>query len=194
MKAYDIPGLTTKKDLDIIYEWARTVPENGVIVEIGPLFGRTTVAFAEGAMKSVKIYSIDYFDTWECHAELKDKTREGYWLPGKIYNKEIEFKRFTENYKNIFPLKLEKGKLVYEYDKEPIDIFFIDGHHRNPSDILNISHFRKFVKNGGMICGHDYHTDNSFPDIEKNVKLLEKIYNTTVTQYKNSSMWFIRIK
>ena len=194
MKAYSVPGLSSNKDIDIVYEWARTVPENGVIVELGSFFGRTAVAFAEGANPSVKIYCIDYFDEWRSHLRDNDAPGGSFWELDKVYDKEQEFLKNTKDYKNIVPLKLKEGQMVYPYNKEPIDILFIDALHKNPSDIANIMFFKKFVKQGGMICGHDYYEDNRFPDVGINIKILEKMFNTTVTLYKWSSMWSIRIK
>jgi hypothetical protein len=194
MKAYDVPGLSNNKDLDIVYEWARTVPENGVIVELGSFFGRTAVAFAEGAYSSVKIYCIDYFDEWLSHFCENDAPGGSFWEVGKVYNKEQEFLKNTKDYKNINLLKLKEGQIVYPYDKEPIDILFVDALHKNPSDIINIMFFKKFVKRDGMICGHDYYEDKRFPDVGMNISILEKMFNTTATLYKGSSMWSIRIK
>ena len=198
MKAYSVPGLTNNKELDIIYEWARTVPENGVIVELGSFFGRTAVAFAEGSHPSVKIYCVDYFDKWVSYLKPGDapgdKPEEDFWELGKIFDKEQEFLKNTKDYKNIIPLKLKEGQMVYKYDKEPVDVLFVDSAHQNPSDIANIMFFKKFVKRGGMICGHDYYDDKRFSDIGLNITLLERMFNTTVTLYKFTSLWSIRIK
>jgi len=195
MKAYDVPGLSTKKDIDIVYEWARTVPENGVIVELGTMFGRTAVALAEGAPASAKIYCIDYFDEYihkSPPSQGQGLVDVGFWQPDKTYNTEIEFTKFTKDYTNIIPLKLDLSLKVYPYDKEPIDLLFLDCAHVNPNDLMNIIYFKSFLKPNSLICGHDY--SNAFPDVIKNVRTLEKIYKTTVTLYHNSSMWSIRIK
>jgi len=194
MKAYSVPGFSTNKDLDIVYEWARTVPENGVIVEVGTFMGRTAVAFAEGAPASAKIYCIDYYNDWTCNIQPDDAPGGDFWEIGKVYSKQEKFSQFTKDYPNIIPLKLNYHEKCYPYNKEPIDVLFIDALHRNPDDILNIVYLKGFVKNGGMICGHDYYDDNRFPDVGKNINFLEKTFQTTVTLYKFSSMWSIRIK
>jgi hypothetical protein len=193
MKAYSVPGLTSKKDLDILYEWARTVPENGVIVEIGSFFGRSAVAFAEGAYPSAKIHCIDYFQDWTCQTkEIWFLPDSDFWKAGKLYNKEQEFLKNTKDYPNITLLKLEDKQIVYPYIGSQIDLLFIDAAHTNPSDLKNIIYFKDFMKKDGLICGHDYR--DNYPDVVTNVKLLEKIYETTATFYKHSSMWSIRIK
>lgn len=195
MKAYSVPGFSTNKDLDIIYEWAKTVPKDGVIVELGSMMGRTAVAFAEGADPSAKIYCIDYFPLWTNtgnNTVTFEAPGGNYWIKEKTYDTETEFQKFTSDYKNIIQLKLPEKVMVYPYDKEPIDLLFLDCAHKNPSDITNILYFKNYLKPNALICGHDY-TD-TFPDIKSNVRLLEKIYKTTVTLYHYSTCWAIRIK
>jgi|688.fasta_scaffold481043_2 hypothetical protein len=193
MKSYSVPGLTSKKDLDILYEWARTVPKNGVIVELGSWFGRSAVAFAEGAYPSVKIYCIDYFQDWTHPNTVQWYFPAGdFWQLGKVYNKEQEFLKNTKDYPNITLLKLENEQIVYPYAGEQIDLLFIDAAHTNPSDLKSILYFKNFMKEDGLICGHDYH--DRYPDVITNVKLLQVMYKTTATFYQNSTMWSIRIK
>lgn len=194
MKAYDVPGLSSDKDLDIVYEWARTVPENGTIVEIGSFFGRTAVAFAEGAHASVKIHCIDYFDDWLHIPRLENKCLPpgDFWVVNKVYNREVEFNKSTKDYPNIIKHVLPKEQNVYQYNGELIDVLFLDCAHKNPSDIQNILYYRKFLKKNALICGHDYHPDG-FPDVVHNIKILQKMYDTKVILYQGSSMWAIRI-
>jgi hypothetical protein len=89
-------------------------------------------------------------------------------------------------------LKLENEQIVYPYAGEQIDLLFIDAAHTNPSDLKSILYFKNFMKEDGLICGHDYH--DRYPDVITNVKLLQVMYKTTATFYQNSTMWSIRIK
>jgi SAM-dependent methyltransferase len=193
MKAYLVPGLTSRGDLNILYEWAKLVPENGVIVEIGSFLGRTAVALAEGAPASTKIYCIDYFSDYFNKMLTKDNNFCGdddFWKIGKIYNTKEEFVKFTKDYGNIIQLVLERPNKVYPYQGELIDLLFLDCAHYNPDDLMNIQYFKKFLKPNAVICGHDYHP--RFPDVIKNVKILEIIYKTKAILYESNSMWAIR--
>lgn len=194
MKAYSVPGYSNNKDLDIIYEWARTVPENGVIVELGSLFGRTSVAFAEGAHPSVTIYCVDYFNKFVNKSVNGAAPAGDFWVLEKEYDKSEEFLKNTKDYPNIKQCILPPKESVYKYNGPPIDVLFLDCSHKNPSDIQNILYYRKFLKKDALICGHDYIDVKIFPDIIKNVGVLERMYKSTVTLYQNSSMWSIRIK
>lgn len=189
MKAYSVPGLTHTEELDIISNWAKDVPANGVIVEVGSLFGRTSVALAEGADPSVTIYCVDYFDNvWS--SDTIDLFPLGVFERGKPYHRGEEFKKYTNEYKNI--IALNNTKATYPYDREPIDLFFLDANHTNPSDIRNLVHFKKFFKKNTLICGHDY-SPTFFPDVVKNVRILESMYQTKVSLYGRTSLWSIRI-
>lgn len=194
MKAYTIPGQTDNRELDIIYEWAKTVPENGVIVELGSLFGRTAMALVEGSHPSTKIYCVDHFEkfvnTSTKMLAIPDST---FWNVGQTYDKEAEFAKNMQGCSNVIPLKLKpEHNKVYPYDGELIDLLFIDSAHKNPDDIMNIIYYKKFLKPGALICGHDY--TNLFPDVITNVRILEKMYDTKAILYKNNTLWAIRTK
>lgn len=189
MKAYSVPGLSQTIELDIISNWAKDVPANGVIVEVGSLFGRTSVALAEGADPSVTIYCIDYFDeAWS--SDTTDLHPKGVFEKGTVFHRGDEFKKYTSEYKNI--IQLTNKKLVYPYDKEPIDLFFLDATHMNPNDMHNLIYFKKFFKKNTLICGHDY-SHKFFPDVVRNVHILESLYKTKAKLYERSSLWSIRI-
>ena len=72
----------------------------------------------------------------------------------------------------------------------PIDLFFLDASHTNPSDWEILEYFIPFIKTNGIICGHDY-DENQFPDVVENLKKLELLFNTKVVLFKNSSIWMI---
>jgi len=189
MKAYSVPGFTSEEELNILSDWATSVPKNGIIVEVGSLFGRSASAFADGADPSVTIYCIDFFDNiWP--GDHIDLMKSASFEKDKVYYIGSEFKKYTSEYKNIIPLT--NTQAVYPYDKEEIDLFFLDASHRNPNDIKNLIYFKKFFKRGTLICGHDYIND-IFPDVVKNVHFLELAYNTKASFYERTSLWSIRI-
>lgn len=192
MKAYSIPGATNERELDVIYEWAKTVPENGVIVELGSMFGRTAMAFVEGAHPSVKIYCIDYFEEFvNTSVKMNEAPGGAFWNIGQTYNKEFEFNKNLQGCSNVIPLKVEdKHNKVYPYQGELIDLLFIDSAHKNPDDMWNILYYKDFLKPGALICGHDY--NEGFPDVITNVKFLERMYGSKSMLYKHGNLWAIR--
>ena len=188
MKANDIFGFFLDIELEQVAIWAKEVPVNGVIVEVGSFFGRSSVGWATACDPSVKVYCIDRFE--ELSFEFNQSVPES--IPnnnGKFNTFEI-FKENTKDIKNIYPIKASSVKELPDiFDK--IDIFFIDASHINPSDLQYILHFIKFIKPGGLICGHDL--GKRFPDVRINVTVLEKLYKTKVQRYNYSSLWSFRI-
>jgi len=170
----NIEGIMLESELIQIKNWAESVPANGVIVEVGSFLGRSSVAWASSCDPSVTVYCIDIFNIGDNHYEI--------------------FKKNTGNLKNIIPIK---GKSPHDimYLEIPIDIFFLDADHKNPSDLDNIEYFLPFIKKGGLLCGHDYTPGSGsiLPDIEKNIKLLEKRLDQPVTLYPSTSLWSFNI-
>ena len=58
-----IPGWNGKKILEIIAAFSSRVPENGNILELGALFGRTTYAIGHNKPASVTLHSLDIWPT-----------------------------------------------------------------------------------------------------------------------------------
>jgi len=183
MRAFSIKGQSLEKELLIIKDWASKVPLNGIIVEVGCLFGRITVAFAESCDKSTNIYCIDTFGTM-----LNRYPHLG--NVGELMDIEVEFKKNTIDFNNITMIKVKNNDYkVIEVDN--IDIFFLDATHKNPNDLLYLMNYYKKIKKGGLLAGHDFHDE--FPDVKANVKLFEKILKQDVTLYPGTSLWSFTI-
>lgn len=167
-----IPGYMTESELTLIEQLANQVPENGVIVEVGSYLGLSASAWAT-CHPSVKVYCIDKFH---------------------IDNQLEMFKNNTSRWPNIIPIK-GNSPFEIEYPGDPIDIFFLDGAHVNPSDVDNINFFLPMIKPGGLLCGHDYIKDirDYFPFVRKNVFDLERRLNIRPTVYPNTTIWSFRL-
>ena len=184
----NILGHMTESELAVIESWASSVPEHGVIVEIGTFFGRSAVCWAMTADKSVQIYC---GDVWPDSFALNSYNYKTLWYEPKAnynYNLWQDFKDNTEEFSNIIPMRGLCPQGI-TYPGNPIDIFFLDAAHTNPSDWENIEYFLPFIKSTGMICGHDYSTN--WPDVVENVHRLEKLLNRKATIYPNGYLWSI---
>ena len=185
----NIIGHMVETELKVIEGWAQSVPKNGVVVEIGSFFGRSAVCWALSADPSVKIFCGDMFlDTFTTRNISMNYS--GAPAPSTSYPQWEIFKESIKPFKNIF---LMRGRCPQgiTYPGDPIDVFFLDAAHMNPSDWENITYFSQFLKPTSLICGHDYIPQ--FPDVIENVRRLEKQYNTKVKTYKDTSLWSIEI-
>jgi len=182
-----IEGWMSEEELKQIEIWASSVPPDGVIVEVGSFKGRSTVAWATACHPSVTVYAIDKFH---------DSRR------GDFYN---EFLSNTSHLKNIKPLRGETPKKV-KYEGTPIDVFFLDAAHVNPTDTIIINYYLPFIKKGGILCGHDYYDKSMFDldfittydvkyfsAVNANVKFLEVLLKKEVTLYRNTTLWSFAI-
>lgn len=188
-----IPGYMTEQELLIIEQLAKNVPVEGRIVELGSLFGRSAVCWAESADPSVEIICIDIFyeKTIPHHNHsIEICNKLNFPLSGVEYNSKKLFEENTKQYPNI---KMIRGFSPTEivYDGKEIDFFFLDALHKNPSDWENILYFLPYIKEGGFIGGHDYR--ENFPDVIKNVKKLEEISLTEAITYKSESIWYMKV-
>ena len=166
-----INGHMNESELRCIERWASEVPENGVIMEIGSLFGRSAVAWAKSCHPSVHVYCVDSF---------YDPTTETDFYP--------EFYENTKDIPNITSISNICPFFSYSrYVDKPADIFFIDAAHSNPNDWQIILYAMKNLKSGGLLCGHDYLS--VFPDVIENVKRLEEQLGKSATFYSGTSLW-----
>jgi predicted O-methyltransferase YrrM len=156
----DIPRTMTVDGLRYLERLARQVPENGVIVEIGPLYGSSTWTLAQSAHPSVTVYSID---TWERVPWIIKNVEEKLGAPE--FSVEA-FKSFVADCPQVVPIQGYSPDVASDWDK-PIDLYFDDSAHGNPAFINNLSFFKRFVKPEGIMCGDDYALGS--PDIVREV-------------------------
>jgi len=166
----EIPRTMTLAGLEYLGRMARAVPENGVIVEIGPLFGSSTWVLAKNSHPSVKVISVD---TWE-PAPWIDKIEAKF--PGCVPFSKESFLHYTQDCDNVEAVQGWSPQVMAGRD-EPIDMFFDDATHGDPGFTESLEHYVPLVKPGGIICGDDF--ASGWPDIVKNVyKLGDSIGGT----------------
>jgi len=166
-----IKGHMDETELQVIEKWASAVPEGGVIVEVGSLYGRSAVAWAKSCDPSVNVYCVDGFYDAREDVDFYDEFREN-----------------TKDISNIHPIMAVCPFFKYSrYVDKPADIFFVDATHSNPNDWHIILFGINNIKSGGLLCGHDYSLD--WPDVIENVKNLEEMLGTPATLYPETSLW-----
>ena len=170
-----IDGHMNEIELQVIERWASAVPENGVIVEVGSLFGRSAVAWAKSCALSVNVYCVDPFYDPRTDTDYSD-----------------EFYENTNDIENLFSIVAVCPYFKYsKYIDKPADIFFVDATHSNPNDWHIILYGLRHLKSGGLLCGHDYSPD--WPDVVENVKKLEQMLGRAATLYPETSLWSFEI-
>lgn len=176
----NIPGKMSELELTYLARLAAAVPAGGVIVEVGPLFGRSTYAMACAAPQAA-IYSID---TWETAPWIeKYRAQAGDVLPFGV----DAFRRYTQACSNITPIKGFSPDVVKDWDR-PVDLYFEDAIHGNPGLKANLDFWLQHLKPGGIICGHDYTL--RFPDVKREADHIASAWKTKIEVA--GSIWAIR--
>jgi predicted O-methyltransferase YrrM len=135
------------------------------IIEIGTFRGRSARALADNAPDDC---IIDCVDTWNYHI---------YWSDGST--QEIGITDFNCFYCNLAD-HIKSGKVRFHIkswdDYTPLDLvdfIFIDGDHKTESVAKDIDKALFYLKEGGIIAGHDYDwesvkkaVDSIFPTVQ----------------------------
>ena len=170
-----IDGHMNEIELQVIERWASAVPENGVIVEVGSLYGRSAVAWAKSCAPSVNVYCVDPFYDPRTDTDYSD-----------------EFYNNTNDIENLSSIVAVCPYFKYsKYIDKPADVYFVDATHSNPNDWHIILFGLKNLKTGGLLCGHDYAEE--WPDVVENVKQLEQTLGKPATLYPETSLWSFEI-
>lgn len=156
-------------ELQEIERLAAQVPANGLIVEVGCLYGRSAYAWAKSCDPSVKVLVIDPF----YEVDQREK--------------------FDANTAGIQNIEVIQGAIPQNdvYPGHMIDLIFIDATHYNPNDLDIIEYFLPFIKPGGILSGHDYY--DTYPDVATNVRMLEERFNQKVMNPQGTSIWAFRV-
>lgn len=143
-----VQGWMTDIEQRFLFEEAK---KHQVIVEIGSWRGRSTQALLQSGAKYV--YACD---TWLGSADIQDSTNY-------LAKQEDIFAAFTENtkeYSNLIKIRKPSLEACKEFLTNSIDFCFIDAGHSYAEIMADVKAWFPLVKEGGVICFHDY-----FPDV-----------------------------
>lgn len=121
----------------------RDLPDAGnkVGVEIGCCCGESSI-IAATFLKHV--YCIDIWD------------HKYFGLEADEWGPEQQFDMLSAWYGNITKLKGDSRDFVSRFEKESVDVLYLDAHKSEQAITSDMSNFYPKIKIGGWICGHDY--------------------------------------
>jgi predicted O-methyltransferase YrrM len=162
-RALRYDGAMSPEELAFLYETARSMPENAVVVEIGSFKGRSSVATCEG-LSSVPGARFVAIDPWR-----RKDVRTGDVYEAGDPDEDRVYRRFLRNtgpYDFVEPMRTTSLEAVKDFADESVDWIFIDGDHRFDAIRADILAWYPKVKPGGLVSGHDY----SWFDVRSAVK------------------------
>lgn len=164
----DIPGQIGYSDLVAMAKVAKTVPKNGVVIEVGSLFGRSSFVWAKNVHPSVTVYCLDPWirEYWIIEAVEKPQNVR---IPFSIEAHEY----FTQDCHNIRRIQGYSPECASGWQL-PIDLYYEDSDHSATALDRNFSFWEPFVKPGGVICGDEFHPD--YPETLRKIEEYESLY------------------
>ena len=162
-------GWANGPQLALIEHWAKEVPENGVIVEIGSFAGRSAWHWAKSTHPSVTVYAVD---SWDPTIYLNYQKRRTSLQGDRIDREVVEctYEDFCKNVydcPNIIGVKARSPTLPEDILLKlmEVDLIYIDDSHVNPEFENNLQFWYKRLKPKGVFCGDDFQA----PDVYKSV-------------------------
>jgi len=168
------PGMFSRIDIEAITELAKKVPAGGTIVDIGSLLGGSASLWCIHS-SAARIVCVD---PWKYET----------WLESfRAANGPITKETFLANVPD------DRIETIQGYSPScaegwtsPIDLYWEDGDHNNPGCASSIRFWSRYVKPGGIACGHDYH----YLDVKDEADALASRWGSTVNLF--GSVWWIR--
>ena len=191
----EIPGWMSKPELQTIEKWARLVPKNGSIVEVGSFLGRSSICWALSADPSVTVYCLDTYDavtTKYTHTHTGDASLDNNYPPSGLALTIEAFEANTQHIKNIVPMVVPLKVKDYSETIKNLtpNLVFLDAGHKNPSDMDMIRFWLKRIQKGGILCGHDY-LNEKYPHVTSNVGSLRLVLG--IEPEIHYSLWMFRV-
>jgi len=159
----DIPGHTNTTDFAFLRQVCEDAPAAGVLLEIGCLFGRSTVFFAETMRelnKKYEIYALDFFPTNWSDINLSGLQGNTDVLTSAVENNTSAFdvmQNFCLGFPEIKPLKHN----LFHPMPEPLHnkrfaVVFEDTEHTYESTKHCLETYFPMLEENGIFCGDDY--------------------------------------
>ncbi|MBM4136783.1 MAG: glycosyltransferase [Nitrospira sp.] len=148
-----VKGFLCEGDIHFLFEKARNLPRNGIIVEIGSFMGLSSVIMAHALLATqnygARIYCIDTWEGSPEHATLNE-----------VKNKQL-FDIFLSNIKKsgvssfIHPIHKASVDAASEFADQSIDILYIDGDHSFEGCYSDLKAWYPKLHKNGILFGHD---------------------------------------
>ena len=189
-RAQQIEGWMADSEL----EWlARQARKASVFIEIGSWCGRSSRAIADNLPADAILICVDSFNgsSGEPDAHKTAKEREGDGVYMKFLANLYDHIRLGR----VIPLRMDSANAaeVLRQKEVKADCVFIDGDHSMEGVRCDIDSFRPLVRDGGILCGHDYYLPEQNPLAWIGVRECVDTMFPDAAQAPNTTIWQVRI-
>lgn len=166
--------------------WVSELPKGAKVLEIGAWHGRSSRFIADNLPENGQVWCCD---TWngssgepEMHGSARqregDHAHQWWWCNLQEHiatGRVVPVRMHSANAAHTIGHLIEKGQM------EKFDLIFIDGDHSAEGIKTDVESWLPLLKEGGLICGHDYYkegeglswvfvrqyVESKFPNVEK---------------------------
>src|ERR1019366_3037222 len=147
-----VPGWMTRPELELIASAAASLPDDGVIVEVGSFAGRSSVHWAANSCPSADIYCIDPFDTVVDDYSLEHIRGDASRVRGRPCGD--LFAEYTQPWANRLNAVAQTSP-PSSWNRAA-DVIFIDGDHTCEGVTRDLEFWIDHLKPAGRLLGHDW--------------------------------------
>ena len=165
------PGWFTDDDKKVYRELFEAIPNNGVALEIGCLFGRSLASVADIIIrKNIRVFALDTFDA---HKWNNDWDKLGI---SSHYDTFLDVMKEYKIYKYVCAIAHTSLAASGFLNAEQFDLIFLDSDHSYNYLTKEIEKYKPKLKKNGIMSGHDYSPE--FPQVIRAVKeAFGEVYN-----------------
>jgi predicted O-methyltransferase YrrM len=158
-----VRGWLSRDSAWLLYKLARWGPGQGVILEVGSAWGRSTIVLA-AASKSAgreKVVAVDP------HTGDISQVKEGQEPINTHHDFLRNIRRFDVD-DWVQPIVLRSVDAAKEWDGRPIRLLYIDGWHTYEAVKADIESWFPYLVRGGIILFDDY-SNASYPEVKRGI-------------------------
>jgi len=197
-----LPGPIFEGDFNVMRSIVQCLPNNGTLVEIGSLFGKSAVYWVElfrFFKKDYKIYCLDKYamdkETASQFLYQGNVKKEKLNLIAPFLQGEMTHYEMTSNllskYSEIECVKYDLySQTPAEFEFQNITCVFDDSVHDNKAVTINLNNWFPLISHNGIFCGHDYNPTN-FPSLVKGVTDYCNKHMLNINTFNSSTMFSI---
>ena len=192
-----IGGHTSYEELLFLYRTVKSLPEDAKVLEIGSYRGRSAAAMGFAVKNTTKkLYCLDL---WGDYSSLLDNPIETDQLKNQLDTTNYAvLQNFLENTDlfgaSICHLRGKTSDFRNIFSANSFDMIFIDGAHDYENVCYDIDTAFMIIKQGGIICGHDYHRGGIGVIQAVNDKILNNNNVASSKIAKGTTIWSAIVK
>lgn len=148
-----VRGFLSTGDMTSLFEHARNLPKDGVLLEVGSFMGLSSILMANALIASGNTGGrIICVDTWQGSVEHQEM---------EVIQENRLFETFQENIRNanvshiIRPIRKPSVEAAKEFSDASLDRIYIDGDHSFEGCYTDLEAWYPKLKPGGLLFGHD---------------------------------------